>query len=713
MIALALGLIAMPPAADAGASWDCSNRLEDALPADAYFVTPPRAGEMQALLAEHHRIRLQPGADYRRATGVTLHSGEAIYGAAGSRMGRLVVAPGTTGAIVSGVVPEALEFPASAQSTHGNCFERFAVRASAQRPLTLSGAVVEDNLFLDAARVVIDTHSRGKVDNNRFLRVMVHGEAPAINIIGKPGEHAGRNIFLWTNVLGAIGDGILASHQAEINFIGFDAENWNQRHLAQYPAMMSIFDSGTVRAAMAHGGDPKTPAGRFMDIAAQRFELLGMRLLRAGTPAIVLRPGVRAFLNALSTDASIEVDAPESARLSAYSGAGALIERQGSDAVLPVHERSASPWPAPRFAPIANPAGHDWARRRTSAHDSRAELQQLIDAHGLVWLPAGTYYVSGPLHLHDGQGLIGAGAGRTALVAQSADIDLIVGDDRLTDKHATSFALVDITLQGGRAGIRHDEHGAGAGAQFNLCYLSHVVFRDMSEAGIVVAGIYGWDNNLLDNLTFFRMPVGILQVPSTWYRDPAVSGDVAGMNYMDKNVCYRCRFDSVDQGLQLTARRANGLNACIDCRFENNRSGAVRLVNNLSTVIANSDFVNNGGDPELQSNFPVGVVGSRFVTGEREKSLLDSGAICEGCQFRHAGRTGATIASAGSRVVLLNSFAPGFAPGRGVSGLLVDSELGGGPAYRGRLVSLTDGRPTVLTAGEPQPLAQWLVSWHD
>jgi len=240
-----------------------------------------------------------------------------------------------------------------------------------------------------------------------------------------------------------------------------------------------------------------------------------------------------------------------------------------------------------------------------------------------------------------------------------------------------------------------------------------LVFRDMSQAGIVVAGIYGWDNNLLDNLTFFHMPAGILQIPTRWYRDPAVNGDVAGMNYMDKNVCYRCRFDSVDKGLQLTARRANGLNACIDCRFENNSDAALSLVNNLSTVIANSDFVNNGGDPEIQSNFPVGIAGSRFATGEREKSLLDSGAICEGCLFRHAGRTGATIATAGARVVLLSSSAPGFAPGRGVSGLLVDTEIGGGPVARGRLLSLSDGRPTILAAGKPQPLAQWLVSWND
>jgi len=410
--------------------------------------------------------------------------------------------------------------------------------------------------------------------------------------------------------------------------------------------------------------------------------------------------------------ATIEDNGTDAARLSAFNGDSAAVTLTAGNA-LDEHGPATTPWPAPRFAPIPDPLGPRWRLLRVRAHDSRAELQALIDRNGLVRLPAGQYFISAPLRLHDGQGLIGAGAGRTVIAAMSSDIDLIVGDDHLAAPHVTAFALVDITLQGGRAGIRHDERGSGPGAQYNLCYLSHVVFRDMSEAGIVVTGIFGWDNNLLDNLTFHHMPVGILQMPSAAYLKAAMPGDVPGMNYMDKNVCYRCRFDTLSQGMHLIARRANGLNACIDCRFEHNRDGAMELFNNLSTIIANSDFVDNGGDPVIKSNLPVGITGSRFTVGGAARSILDDGAICEGCSFSRAQPGPASLSRAGARIVMLNSVAADFLPGRNVSALLLQSTIGGDPVDRGRLVEWANGRPRVLLNGTPHPTPRLLVNWND
>jgi len=709
-------MLLMPLPDQAGTSWDCSNRQEDALPADAQYVPVAKADELQALLNRHRRIRLEPGGDYRHATGIKIFSGAALYGAAGTRIGRIIVSPGTTGAVLSGVIPESIDFPPSPLATHGNCFERFAARGFDQAPLTLRNAVVEDNLFLDVARIVIDTQASGHVSNNRFIRTMVHGEAPAIQISGNARASSERNIFLWTNLLGPMGDGIIVNHQAEVNFVGFDAENWNQRGLARFPAMMSVSDTGIVRTLMSHGGDPKTIPGRFMDISAQQFELIGMRLIRAGSPAILLRSGVTSFVNALSTDASITNEAPGLPTLSAFVGQSTEVALSAPDAGTAVLGRpvgGASPWPAARFAPIPDPAGTEWRAARAGAVDSREMIQRMIDAQGVVLLPAGTFFVSGSLRLKNGQGLVGAGAARTVIVAQTPDIDLIVGDDHYADNHPTSFALVDLTLQGGRAGIRHDEHGAGKGAQYNLCYISHVVFRDMTEAGIVIVGIYGWDNNLLDNVTFYRMPVGILQIPSAWYVNATVTGDVAGMNYMDKNVCYRCRFDTLGRGMELTAKRANGLNACIDCRFENNSNGAMRLVNNLSTVIANCDFINNGGDPEIDSNFPVGVAGSRFSVGVREHALLGDGQICEDCSFKSSSARRVTIGASKARLVLMNSRAEGVPLGEGISGLLVQTVITDSPSLRAQIVALSAGQATVLASGPPEPRPQLLVSWHD
>jgi hypothetical protein len=235
----------------------------------------------------------------------------------------------------------------------------------------------------------------------------------------------------------------------------------------------------------------------------------------------------------------------------------------------------------------------------------------------------------------------------------------------------------------------------------------------MSEAGIVISGIYGWDNNLIDNVVFRDMPVGVMQVPNPAYVSAQVSGDIAGMNYLDKNVFYRCRFENVGRGLDLVAKRANGLNACIDCLFRNNTRGAIRLVNNLSTIIANSDFEGGGGDPTIESNFPVGIVGSRLAAGRDTKSFLDADAICEGCVFSDTGALRASIARQGVRILLLNTVSKGIGIGSGTSGLLLESIVNEGSAAPSRLTVLTAGRRKALVEGKPDPAPELLVDWAD
>jgi hypothetical protein len=686
---------------------ECMNRGGDALPADAYAVPVSRAAELQGLLAAHGQIRLDPAGDYRRATGITIRSGQAIFGAAGTRIGRLIVAPGTRGAIVSGVVPESLEFPPSTLVTRDNCFERFASRNAPQAPLTLRDVFVENNLFLDVGPVVVDTSRSGRVQGNRFIRMVVHGSSPALQLSGR--ESGGdRNVFLWSNFLSAVGDAIVVKRQAQVNFVGLDAEDWNQRGMGSNPAMLSVTRSGTVRAFMPQGGDSKARPNPFMDVEAQRFELVGMRLYRSGEPAIRLREPAATFISILASGQRVHEDSQAGSRLLAYPDWTDRVDLRGEFA-LPASEASitATAWEAPVFEPIPAPAGVDWREQRKLAPDSAAELQRLIDQQGIAKLPAGIFFISQPLRLKRGQGIIGAGTSRTAIVAKSDDFDLIVGADEPGKSGPTSLVLIDLTLQGGRSGIRHDAHGSGSTAQYVYTHLSHVLFRDMTESGITIDGIYGWDNNLLDNLTFHRLPVGIRQVPNPAYISAEVSGNIPGVNYLDKNVCYRCRFEQVDTGLELIAKRANNLNACVNCRFADNRRGAIRLRYNGSTLIANSDFIGNGGDPVIASDQPVGIVSSRFHAGAGG-SLLDTDAVCEACEFTAVASSRASIAKAGARVVLLNSRAHGIGIGGKVSGLLVDSPVG----TTARVLQLSGGRELPLLRGEPRPAPGLLVDWE-
>ncbi|MEJ0099928.1 MAG: hypothetical protein WDO12_09355 [Pseudomonadota bacterium] len=273
MRGLILALLAIPAAALARIA--CMNRGGDALPADAYPVPVSRVAELPALLAQHGRIQLDPAGDYRKATGITLRSGQAIFGIANTRIGRVVVVPGTSGAILSGVVPERLEFPPSRLVTHDNCFERFGARGIAQQPLVLRDAMVENNLFLDYGQLVVDTTAGGAVRNNRFIRTVVHGNSPALQLSGRAGG-SDRNVFLWTNLLSVIGDGILVQGEAEANFVGFDAEDWNSRAMAATPAMLTTDAHG--HAARLHG------PGRGHEIATRLFHGSRCRARRTRRP---------------------------------------------------------------------------------------------------------------------------------------------------------------------------------------------------------------------------------------------------------------------------------------------------------------------------------------------------------------------------------------------------------------------------------------------
>jgi len=234
----------------------------------------------------------------------------------------------------------------------------------------------------------------------------------------------------------------------------------------------------------------------------------------------------------------------------------------------------------------------------------------------------------------------------------------------------------------------------------------------MTEAGISIAGIYGWDNNLIDHVTFYRVPVGVKQVPSAWYVSSAVNGDVEGMNYMDKNVFYRCQFDHVGIGMELTAKRANGLNACVECLFRDDSVAALRLTYNVSTVVANSDFIEDGGNPVIASNMPIGIVGSRFVDGSG-KSFLDSDSICEGCSFTHSPGGVTTIGRQGSRLLLLNSRSIGVPLGQIDAALFVDSSLRETDPLRARVAELHGGANRSLVAGVPEPAEQLLREWPE
>jgi len=701
------------------------NRTDDALPSDAYFLPVSAAKNLQNALDQHKRVRLQPAGDYRSAPTLTIKSGYELYGLADTRVPKVIIIGGTTKAVLAGVAPEEFIFPPSENITHDNCFERIST-AYSQRPLTIDNAKLADNLFLDIAmgKIYIDTRNGGFLQNNRFIRLLVHSAWPSLTILGDVSRKSRNNVLLWTNILVPHGDAITVSDQDGVNFVGIEAESWNWRKKAKQSAMMTILRSGTVRVFMPHGGDfQEGKKGKYFDIGADEFQLFGMFLGPVGAPAITMRPETQRFATFLSENRGISDEAVRSFRLKAFEDSRPGISISGIDAISrPISDidqaiirkmftsvsDSAVPWEKPVLPPIPDPAGPSWNTKLTSRKDSTKYIQDLINNKGIAELSAGIYYIRNPIRLKKGQGIVGAGAARTAIIAIDPSIDIIIGDEHLEDKASTNFVLADITLQGGKNGIHHTAEGSGRGAQYFRIHMSHVTFRDMSESGIYIEGIYGWDNNLLDNVNFYRCRIGIKQRPPATYITPAISGDVAGMTYFDKNVCYRCQFVNGQKGAELLSKRQNNFNAFINSAFLDNSKHALEMSQTDGTVIANSIFINNGGNPAVKSDRAVGFASCLFESTSNDNSMLDNDSICEGCIFERRPPSRATIAKKNIQALLINSRSNAMPLGEVSAGFLMNSELNADPEFNQFTMLVMNGHAKTLVKGVPHPVPQLL-----
>lgn len=247
--------------------------------------------------------------------------------------------------------------------------------------------------------------------------------------------------------------------------------------------------------------------------------------------------------------------------------------------------------------------------------------------------------------LKAGQGIIGAGANKTVIIAKSPSIDLIKGASHYNDKTVvTSFVLADLTLQGGLNGMNHSAAGSGQGAYYNLITLSHVTFRNMANAGILIDNIYGWDNNFIDHTNFYRCKTGIKQRPDHNY----VGGDHIGMTFLDKNVFYQTQFAENDVAIDWQAKRGNNLNAFINCLFKNNAQ-TINLTNSDSTFFANSIFETASEQTLLLSNRVTGFVNGYFFGKEPGDPLFNGNVYCNHCNFDNSAAKSGLIVSPTSK----------------------------------------------------------------
>lgn len=702
-------------------------------PRGAYVLKLADKSQLQTALNTYPRVVLEKG-DYASGgpASITLPSGRELYGAPeGSKVPPVTVAPGATNAVLSNLDfgDKALTFPASPLVTRKNRFQSLYQGTV----VTVNGAALEDNLFLDIrGKFAINTSSGGYLRNNRFIRATSHNIYPSLSMTGDAGRNSYNNVFASFNFLMPLGDAALISKQKDVTFVGFDIEAANSGTITSNPAFR-INDSGTLRIFIANGGsDPANHSvyrGNY-DFGADEVQWYHNRFhpddLSYGSTDIYLRSSVARFFSVEDALAAYEnwSDAsPSSFRSRAFDSGNQIVNVNGTNytGALPTTAqniirailnptRTGQPWEAPVHGPVPDPAGPAWNAGLAGKPDSTAYIQSLIDTQGIARLPAGIYYISQPLKLKDKQGIIGAGAGTTAIIAKT-NINMIVANDPPGGPTSSGqmLYLADITFQGGKTGLFLDPIGTGTGTipggrsvGYSFMYVSNVTFRNMSEAGLRFDRIMAVDNVFFNFVNFVNCAKGIDQISGA---NPA---DARHCMLIDKCAFYKCQFIGNGIALNLPGIRGNNLNAWINCLFKDNTGGVFYGTANVSCYFMNSDFINNGGNPVIWNDRDISFIGCRFKAGTNgtNHAMMFGSLNMEGCSFLSDGATNAKIVAANTpRAYFANNTSSGMSVGvtSALSGMFLNNNFASDASLNQPMVFLNAGVASTMVTGTCQP----------
>ena len=708
------------------------------------------SGDLANALKYYQIVVLQKG---KYTTGVTLGSNQQLYGdAGGTTVPAITIPAGTTGTVISdlgGDGSQAVTFGGAGTAvTSGNYIQNMTGYITIQ-----AGADLEDNLFLNNnIQLAITTTGGGYLRNNRFIRTIVSGGWD-LSITGDTTSLPSYgNVFLWCNFLVNFYNPTTINdpEQDDLTFAGVNGESWNsdatgttigtgQRQLFYVPANMGtlrIFSIGTSGAHNAvRPGD--------YSINASEFQLYADTL--DGDPVTSPNPNEESGTET-NTDGWLEADCARSLLLycnhvptktwtdlntdSPFRLFGFDVIASGTEDINPTLETGvpqssgttnslttsqqttlkamvikptrgdtgSQPWEQPTFDAAPDPAGPNWQQQqalRTSAgNDDSTYIQGLMGTTEdpyIGHLPPGIYYISHPLTIGPGQGLVGEGtADNTVIISTNPASDLIdvTSPAPTGGNHATSvyhLAFANISLQGGRNGIVFggvDTDGTlpGNSGQYSWMYFNHVTFRNMVKpasgsglgsglssvtgSGIYMNNIYGLDNNMLSFTNFIDCDAGVLQVVPAGY----VNGtDTSTMTYMDKCVWYKSQFIGDTQALNLLAERVDNTDSWIDCLFQNNTAGVALLPNCWGDIFANCQFTNNGNlsgrTATMEYSGMTSFASCNFQTAAGT-AIFGGPSTLDGCAFSpYDGATGSTIfASTAGNAFVSNSTSTSAVP---------------------------------------------------
>lgn len=536
---------------------------------------------------------------------ITLKSGQQLYGMPGTDCTGLVInADSVSGTVLSNLFGAVVNYTGICQ---GNI-----IRRCKWMTINIAGTFDSNIIYGSASALNVN----GIWTNNRIIGQTRHGTAdPTLydqTIKGPAGSRASiNNVILW-GTKQSIPKPMLMSGQGDFAHVGMDIE----RNSTSDNASMDVNDTGTIRTFGLNGVGTTG-----FNVGCDELQVIGGQ--------VSFNPGVQ--VNNLKRLLMVGI------ALSVSGTPGAIYSASSSGlAPLLAPTRVGSPWERPNMPAPPDPLNGNF-KPPASYVDSTAAIQAAINKDGITLWPAGTYYMDGTAVTAPGQGLIGAGDGKTIFVStKGLPCHRHQGNGGVASGTTPSAAphYSDFTCYGG--GLIFDHNGD----QLTEMTLSFVTIRN-APAGMQAKLIYALDNNFFDHVNFVNCGAGVLQSP-----DPNYSGgETNTMTYFDKTVWYAGQFIGCGNAADMQAKRQNNLDAFLSCIF----SGNVALgtfAANAALLFGNCDILSSG---RLSvSGFPVGLTGC-YLNGPGP--YLSGDVVGEGLIF---GGSGAAFVNPGT-VVLLNS----------------------------------------------------------
>lgn len=691
-------------------SWGGVNLYEEYIYFSAYVLPIAESHRLQEALDTHRFVRLEKGV--YTSSPIVMKSGQRLFGhpTITKLNATVTIKAGSNKVRIQNMDVKNLIFQPGAPIK--NCFFK-TLRFT---PLTCMNCTMEDNTFIniDKGSVRFDCAVSGYFRNNRFIKLWSHTRSPQTVMKGNSSTPSYGNVVLWRNYLFPSGDATDFSNLESLTLVGIDAESWNYQNKGTKP-LLYMRNMGDVKigsfSGLNHGKNP-TPS---FDIQAKNLTMLGKNIYsRAGQD--IVKTGSNLLMLSGKHEKYAFVNTPSSLHFQAYfkdkdvylnnKKVSSKVSQSYYDKMEDILvEKDVETWERPYFYELPNPVSADRMASRFGKKDQSATIQNLINRDGIAELEEGIYYIAKPLIIKAGQGIIGKGSGKTAIVGITDNFALIHAKDDVSKKDETSaqYHLAHLTLQGGEKGLYVSPIGRNNHRlQLSSCTFKNLIFRNQKK-GIHFDQFYGVDNNFFDNVSFVDCKIGLFQEPNPNF--DVHKGETSTMMYMDKNVFYNCQIIRCNVGFSMLARRPNYFNAWIDCKFERNNI-SVNMEKPINPIFANCDFKNNGGEYIIGRDESASFYNCNF-TGNSAKSIFKlRNAYVEGSNFSD---NIPLFSHPSSEAFILNSTIKGSL-GTMRNGFLINNNFSSNASLNYLIVELRDKKPLKIIDRKSNAKPQFLVT---